>query len=268
MQPPMWLARLAHDGSVPRSLVTRDGEGQLAQLRVLGLASEVVQGSRRRIVARNIPALQAWVAAAYPPTDQSPLPGLRATNIARTRRSKSGVATHAAQPLLLRWFEPGALLAELTERLGVVGVTTDRIGALRPPADWTLLTVENWESFLATTSRGTIIVAYAGGNIAETAIQALAAIQPPAHALHFGDYDWAGLAIFRRIRLHIPSIRLYIPDNIDELFKRFAAPELLGGQTPLTTRADDTPEAQRIISLIARHNAGLEQEIVPPPTLL
>jgi len=243
----------------------------LAQLKTLGLAVEEVQGSKRRVTTHDGPALERWIAATYSPPVESPLPGRRAGNIARARRSKAGVSTHDVQPLLLRWFEPDASapLAELTQRMGLVGLTTDRVASLRPPAPWNLLTVENWESFVATSYEhctATVVVTYTGGNIADATVRALASIQPPPErALHFGDYDWAGLTIYRRMRATIGRLQLYVPDDLAALFARFADPEVIMGQVPLTAREDDALEVRQVIALIARHNGGLEQEIVMLP---
>jgi hypothetical protein len=204
---------------------------------------------------------------------RAPVAGQRAANVARARNSKSGVATHVAQPLLLRWFgpEPAVRWAELTRSCGIVGVTSDRLATLDLPQHWTLLTVENWEPFLAldyAPQTRAIVAVFTGGNIAEATLQALAALRPtPARALHFGDYDWSGLAIYRRMQAALPQLSLYVPDDLAALFRDFAGHDLLLGQLPLVAQADDPPELREVIALIAQHNAGLEQEIVSPPEL-
>lgn len=273
MPPPAWMLRLVRDGSVPRSQVTSDSVWVLEQTVALGLAAEEVRGSRRRVVARDRLALERWLVDTYPPAIETALPGRRAGNIARRRRSKAGLSTHDVQSLLLRWFDPDSFapLAALTDRLGLVGLTTDRIAELPLPAVWTLLTVENWESFIATDYRGctdTVVVVYTGGNIASSTLQGLMNLHPPQRAIHFGDYDWAGLAIYRRLRVAIPSMQLYLPDDIESLFAQFADSALLVGQAPIVVRNDDSPSLRKVVALIAQYNAGVEQEIVPLPQLL
>lgn len=273
MPPPAWMLRLARDGSVPRSQVTSDSIWVLEQTMALGLTAEEVQGSRRRVVACDRLALERWLAATYPRAVETALPGRRAGNIARTRSSKAGVSTHDVQSLLLRWFDPDSAtpLAQLTEHFGLVGITTDRLAELPLPAAWTLLTIENWESFLTTDYRGcadTVVVIYTGGNIAGQTLQALMALPPPQRALHFGDYDWTGLAIYRRLRGAIPLMQLYLPDNIASLFAEFANPALIVGQAPLVIRDDDPSSLCTVVALIAHHNAGVEQEIVPHPQFI
>jgi len=253
--------------------VNQASEAVLEQLLALRMVAVDVRGSRRRVVVQDTEALAAWLTAAYPASELSPVPGRRAENIARAGQSKTGTATHDVQPLLLRCFSPDQrdACAELTRRWGIIGITTDRIRALELPEPWTLLTVENWEPFLALNyapADHTIVAVFTSGNIADRSLQALASIQPaPTRAVHFGDYDWSGLAIFRRIQALLPRIGLYVPDDIDDLFRRFAHNGLLIGQLPLTPRPEDPAEVQQIIDLIAISNAGLEQEVVVPPRL-
>jgi hypothetical protein len=273
MKPLAWLAQLAREGTVAYSQVSQESTPVLEQLLTLRLVNIEAGGSRRRVVTRDAEAFAVWLAATYPPPERSPVAGRRAENIARARQSKTGIATHDVQPLILRWFspDPTSPWTELTRRCGIIGVTTDHITALDVPEGWTLLTVENWEPFLALSSMPhdhTIVAVFTGGNPADRSLQALASLRPsPAQAVHFGDYDWSGLAIFRRMRAILPMLELYVPSDIDDLFRRFAHPGLLMDQVPLTPRSEDPAEVQQIIELIATSNAGLEQEVVPAPRL-
>ncbi len=273
MKSPAWITRLQRDGSVPRSAVTAESVAMLEQLVALGYVAEETQGTRRRVVVQNTSGLTAWAVGTYPQPSESPIPGRRAGNIARVRDSKGGRSTHDRQPMLLRWFgpDPAAPFATLTQQWGVAAVTSDRSANLLPPSRWILLTVENWESFVATDYAGcqdTIIVIYTGGNPAEATIRALCSLQPaPIRALHFGDYDWSGIAIFRRLRGVLPTVELYVPGDIEALMRQFGNPGLIEGQMPLRERDDDTDEVREVIRLIARYNTGLEQEIVPLPVL-
>ncbi len=273
MKSPAWITRLLRDGRVPRSAVTSESLAVLEQLIALGYVAEETQGARRRVVVRNADALAIWVAGTYPQPSEAAMPGRRAGNIARVRDSKGGRSTHDRQPMLLRWFDPdpAAPFAVLTQRWGVAALTTDRYVELLPPSRWILLTVENWESFVATDYTGcqdTIIVIYTGGNPAEATISALGSLEPvPVRALHFGDYDWSGLVIFRRLRAVLPTIELYVPEDIEALIHKFGNPGLIEGQMPLGEREDDSDAVREVIRHISRYNAGLEQEIVPAPAI-
>lgn len=273
MKPPAWIAQLASEGQVAHSRLGRDGERILTQLRALRLVTIGSHNSRRIVAVIDKPGFAQWIEGIYPASVESPVEGLRAANIARAGHSKAGAATHTAQPVLLRWFSPNpeSPWASLTRRCGIVGTTTEHIGAIALPARWTLLTVENWESFLGleyAPQAGDVVAIYTGGNIADATLRMLTRLEPaPARAIHFGDYDWSGLAIYRRMRAALPQSKLYVPDDIAALFARFASHALLAGQPPLVAREDDSDELRQVIALIAQHNAGLEQEIVAPPAL-
>ncbi len=273
MKPPAWIAQLGREGSVAYSQVSHESQAVLEQLLALRMVTIEARGSRRWVVTRDAEAFASWLTAAYPAPELSPVRGRRAENIARAGQSKAGTATHDVQPLILRWFstDPASPCVELTRRFGIVGVTTDRMAALDLPERWILLTVENWEPFLALTyvpRNHPIVAVFTGGNMADRSLHALATIRPaPAQAVHFGDYDWSGLAIFRRIRAVLPTVELYVPSNIDDLFRRFAHHGLLNGQPPLTPRPEDSTKVQQVFELISTTNAGLEQEVVPTPPL-
>lgn len=273
MKPPAWINQLFREGSVAFSQISQASRTLFEQLSALNLLETESQGSRRRVIVRDHAAFTAWMEKAYPETIPAPMSGRRATSIARTRRSKSGTSTHEVQPILLRWFsaDPHLFWADLSRRCGIIGITTASLHTLIIPQPWTLLTVENWESFLALDyhpQEANIIAVFTGGNIAETTLHAIAAMQPaPARSMHFGDYDWTGLAIFRRIQAVLPQIKFYIPDDITALFQHFANHALIIGQPSLVAHVDDPAEVHRVIALITQYNAGLEQEIVTPPSL-
>ncbi|NCC35359.1 MAG: hypothetical protein EOM24_25605 [Chloroflexia bacterium] len=60
---------------------------------------------------------------------------------------------------------------------------------------------------------------------------------------------------------------IYLIEEHENGIHSFANHELLQGQLPLVAREDDSSEVRAVIALIAQYNAGLEQEIVPPPRL-
>ncbi len=272
MERPSWILRLIEEGNVPFSQInSKTATSLLEQLTVLGLVKVEVQGRRRRIVVREAAQLQRWVEANFLVTDH-PMPEQpRAQNIARRRNSKTGPTSHRVQSILLRWFDPdpAVYLAHLTERFGLIGLMTDRLNALDIPEQWYLLTVENWESFYTlgyASPTIPIVAVYLGGNVAEVLLTALAQfIPPPTTILHFGDFDWAGLAIFQRVQTVLPTARFYQPPNLETLFKHYANRRLIANQSGYAQLDINHPASQPVIDLIARYNAGLEQEIVPPP---
>jgi hypothetical protein len=273
MERPNWISRLLEQGSAPYSQINSTAAtSQVEQLIVLGLVGVEIQGRKRRIVVRDAGQLQRWADANFPAAEHPAPEQPRAQNIARHRNSKTGPTSHQVQPLLLRWFDPDptAPLARLSARYGLASLLTDRLTALELPDRWYLLTVENWEPFytLAYDSLTVPIMAvYLGGNAAEVLLTSLAQLTPPpTEILHFGDFDWAGLAIFQRVQAVLPAARLYQPSGLGALFQRYANRQLITDQAGYAQLDLNHPASQPIIDLIARYNTGLEQEIVSPPT--
>jgi hypothetical protein len=275
MERPNWMSKLLEQGytaySQAGSLASQKIVARLAGLRLVKVE---VQGTRRKIVVLDSDQFQRWVEANYPPVDPVATAALpaRSQNIARRRSSKAGQTTHNVQPVLLKWFEPdpGAPLAQLTRQNGLVGLTSDRLAGLSLPQPWWLLAVENWESFyrLDYPESSTLIVAvYLGGHVAEVTLTALADLTPPPErALHYGDYDWTGLAIFQRVQAVLPTATLYIPANIETLFQRHGNRKLIEDQAANARPSYTHSDCRAIVELIAQYNAGLEQEIVSQPT--
>lgn len=271
MKRPAYLQTLATEQQVAYSSVNKD---ILRELQALNLVKIETRGRSRRVVVQNQTAFQLWVEARYPnnETEKDDLPQ-RAANIARSRNSKRGESTHANQPVLLKWFSPDFAhpLLTATNRYGMVGVTSDKLPVLPWPDNWWLLTVENWEPFANCRyepAMETVIVVYLGGNVSETVLQSLASIPVmPTRALHFGDYDWSGLQIWQRAQRWISKLKIYAPPGLETLFQKYAQPDLASKQKPMTLPDVASKTAKKIIGLISNYNGGLEQEIVPLPTL-
>ncbi|MBN2006283.1 MAG: DUF2399 domain-containing protein [Anaerolineae bacterium] len=244
----------------------------LQTLQTLGLVKVATHKTRRTITVLDPASFARWTATNFP-TEELPVELLpaRAQNIARERDSKVGATTHAVQPVLFKWFDPNpdASLAQLSQIYGMVGVTSERMTHLSLPAVWYLLTVENWESFYTLsyqTSSVPVMMVYLGGNVSDVALATLADLTPsPSAILHFGDYDWAGLAIFQRLEARLPQAQLYIARNLTSLFQRYGKRELVEKQA-LASLDLQHPKCQPVIACIAQYNAGLEQEIVPAPS--
>lgn len=272
MTRPSWLAELLAQGAVAHSRVSSvEARQTLQTLQTLGLVKIAAHKTRRAVTVLEPAAFARWAEANFPAEDASieALPA-RAQNIGHERDSKVGVTTHTVQPVLFKWFDkdPDAPLAQLSQTYGMVGATSDRLRRLPLPETWRLLTVENWESFYTLSYRIAdipIITVYLGGNVSEVTLSALADLNPvPAAILHFGDYDWAGLAIFQRLEARLPRARLYVAPDLAGLFQRYGRRDLAEKQ-PVTSLDLQNPKCRTVIAHIAQYNAGLEQEIVPPP---
>jgi len=275
MRHPRWITTLLERDTVAYSgAQSRSDQEMVTILEVLGLVRVETRRSRRTIVVINREQFARWVEAQYPerPVGDTVLSS-RARNIVQRGASKSGRATHDVQPILLRWFaaERDTLWARLTHEWGIAALTSDHLDHLELPPLWWLLTIENWESMYSLAYPDPtipIIAVWLSGNPANVVLQALARMRPPpACLLHFGDYDWSGLEIFRRLRAVMPEAALYVPSDIESLFQQHRNRTLLDGQLSTAQPMIADPACQLVADLIARYNGGLEQEIVPAPPL-
>ena len=83
--------------------------------------------------------------------------------------------------------------------------------------------------------------------------------------LHLPDYDPSGLSEFQRLHTRLGKrVTLYVPSDIEARFARFSNPGLLtkaNSQVMLAQlRRSDLTAVRRVVELIDRYNAGLEQE--------
>ncbi len=271
MTPPTWLTALLEKGTVGHSAVNRKLLDELLTLELVGIQSH---GTRRTVVAIAPEPLARWAKAHYPDHGLDPdLLATRQGNIVRGGHSKAGRSSHAVLPFPFKWFgDPDDSLSQLTRKYGMLSAMTDRLANLSLPSDWHLLTIENWEPFHRTDysdQTKPVMVVYLGGNAPEIVIEALKTLtSQPSRVMHFGDYDWDGLYIFQRLQSTLPTAKLYVPENIELLFKQFGKRQLIERQTPKAAFDLQNSECRPIIDLIEQTNAGLEQEIVDLPALV
>ncbi|MBU3948982.1 MAG: hypothetical protein KJ826_12285 [Proteobacteria bacterium] len=268
MNLPSWLTTLVNRGVVAHSAANPK---ILAELITLGIVAIKTAGIRRTVVEAKPEQLRIWLDARYP--DHGRIPNaarIREGNILRSGGSKAGSSAHGVLSFQFKWFgKEDDLWTQMTRTYGVAAVLTDRLADLTLSAMWRLLTIENWEPFFRTDYSGApvpVMVAYLGGNAPGSVMDALKTFPtPPVSVLHFGDYDWEGLYIFQRLQKVLPQARLYIPDNIETLFKQFGKLNLIENQRRKALFDENNMECLPVIKLIEQHNAGLEQEIVGLP---
>lgn len=268
MNRPSWLTTLMDKGSVAHSAANPK---ILAELITLGIVAIKTAGIHRTIVPSRPQQLRKWLDARYPNHDRVPEEAhVREGNIVRSGGSKAGGSAHGVLSFQFKWFgREDDLWTQMTETYGVAAVLTDRLSNLTLPANWRLLTVENWEPFFRSDYSGApvpVMVAYLGGNAPGSVLEALKTFSTlPEAVLHFGDYDWEGLYIFQRLQKVMPRARLHIPGNIESLFKQFGNRNLVEKQKRKSLFDEKNLECLPVIKLIEQHNAGLEQEIVGLP---
>jgi len=115
-------------------------------------------------------------------------------------------------------------------------------------------------------------VIYGYGRISRRVLEWIARTAGPNFSLlHLPDYDPVGLSEFERLHAGLGErVALHLPPDLDVRFERFSNKELLrkiNSQTMLARlRRSELPAIRRVVELIDRHNAGLEQEalLIPP----
>jgi|GEM_PF-1637982 len=270
MNMPPWVQQLIDDGVVAASKVPSRADVDRDYLLQSGMLVRETYQRHNRLRVSDMPALRAWVAQRFPSLELPDDAGIRAHNIARAGQSKAGPRTHATQPVLLRFFAPNHdhPWVVQTRLQGMVGVLSSHLECIPLPARWHLVTVENWESFVRITytpTQDAVVLVYTSGQIAAETLRCVAALPAPCSALHFGDIDWSGIAIYRRIRTQLPHVRWYAPPDLDQLLAQHGNAGLIAKQRPVTPHPDDSDDLRTTIQLISMYNRGLEQEVVPPP---
>jgi hypothetical protein len=218
-------------------------------------------------------ALQAFADRNYPSGFRGAgldLP-VRARAVAEVRDSKRGKGRCPAT-VLLRGFHgcmldaDGASLAVAawTARAGVAAVGLDRVVNFRFSGN--LAVVENLEVFwnIEKVSLEVDLALYAEGRLDGKLLAWLAStVMQSVRVLHFGDYDPVGLDEYLRIKRACPGrTKLYRPDNLDELFRKYGKPRLLTDSAAVMNRLrrSEDPEVRSVVTLLDRYGAGLEQE--------
>jgi hypothetical protein len=268
------LARLLAEGSVPATALSARQRERLGPLFAAGVLEEGRSGAGRRVEVRDRGALEAFARALYPSglegvPGESPAPRSRA--VAEVRDAKRAAGTDA-EAVLLRGFgaarltgPAGALaVGEWTRRAGVAAL---RVGAGCP---WEyrgeVAVVENAEVFLHLELLGLPcgLALYAGGRLSRRALAWLAS--PPmagARYLHLGDYDPVGLDEYLRLARACPGrVRLFVPDRFEEVLAAYGKPALLAASPAVLARLRRSrdPDVARVVALLDRYGAGLEQE--------
>ena len=271
------LQRLLTGGSLPLSQLSGrtmralqplvDAEALVVRRRGAGMVLKVVdQSAVAALSERLFPHGDSVPSAAdgtvLPPRTQAVL----TLRDAKRSRSASG------EPVLLRAFVPATArcreaelnITELTRLAGAACLVLD--GSPQWVLAGRVALVENLEFFLNFERLGVAVdvVLYAGGRLSGRVLHWLASKQMGhCRYLHCGDYDPVGLDEFRRLREILGQrVELYLPQNIDEIFRRYGKAALLKDSVALLAKLRSSPiaEISRIVQLMDDTGCGLEQE--------
>lgn len=269
------LQTLLSEGTVPLSQISpglkRSLEGQFAA----GILQVERSGAGSRVVVKNREVLAAFADQIFPTgLDLPGTDGLSRSEAVSYYRDAKMAVTALAEPVLLRAFNEATFTRDsavfpagkLTKEYGVASFL------LQDAPFWgysgSIAIVENMDSFLCFEKMKVPadIAIYAGGKISGKILDWLASAEMnKCELLHCGDYDPVGVAEYLRLKETCGDrAKLFIPENLEELFKKFGKRKLLVNSEAILRRLRLTkdPEALRIIALMNTYNAGLEQEIL------
>jgi len=279
MKHPASLAKLLQtllaEGTVPLSQVSPGLKCSLEAQFAAGILQVERSGAGSRVVVKNKEVLSAFANQLFPSgLDLPETSELSRTDAISYYRDAKVSAAAIGEPVLLRAVNDVVLTAnnavfpagKLTKEYGVASFL------LREPPFWgysgTLAVVENLESFLCfeKMKAPADIAIYAGGKMSGKMLAWLASVEMnKCELLHCGDYDPVGIAEYLRLKEACGDrAKLFIPENIEELFKKFGKRKLLEDSEAILRRLRLTrdPDALRIVGLMNTYNTGLEQEIL------
>jgi hypothetical protein len=249
------LRNLAESGGLPGSQCGQAFRKYLSPLLDTEVLSWKRSGAGSRLVVNNADALRDFLRHRFPEMNLSQDAGSRVKGVGRFRDTKA-VRNDSSEIIALRVWRNDAILkngkpvgaksATAAHGMFSFPLSRDRHYELR--GQWAL--VENPAVFATFEklhlSVGAVI--YGHGRISNRAIDWLARMTDAEFGLlHLPDYD-----------------PVHLPTDLENLFAQFSKRKLLMNRSSQAVlarlRKSDFPEVRRVVELMDRHNAGLEQE--------
>jgi len=267
------LRELMESESLPASQCGQAFLKLLAPMLDSGVLDWKRSGAGSRLVVKNADALRDFCRQRFPEATLPPDAGSRVASVSRFRDTKA-MANSENEIISLRAWREDALLkdgkpvgaATITVAHGIFSflLTKDCPYELRGSC----ALVENPALFAVAEqlNLGVGLIIYGHGRISTRALDWLARMTDSSfNLLHLSDYDPVGLSEFQRLHARLGKrVVLHLPADLETRFAKFSNRELLekgNSQTMLAQlRRSDLPAIRRVVELIDRYNAGLEQE--------
>lgn len=267
------LRELVESGALPASQCGQAFLELLESMLDSGVLEWKRSGGGRRLVVNNADALRDFFHQRFPKATMPTDAGSRVASVSRFRDTKA-MANSENEIISLRAWRDDALLKN-GKPIGAVAATTahgvfsflftpDCPYKLRGPC----ALVENPAVFAVADqlNLGVGLILYGHGRISNRAVDWLARMTDSSFSLlHLPDYDPVGLSEFQRLHARLEKrVVLHLPADLETRFAKFSNRELLekgNSQAMLARlRRSDSPAIQRVVELIDRYSAGLEQE--------
>jgi hypothetical protein len=265
------LRLLQEKGQLAKSQCGRYFVNFLRPLLAANVVLEERSGSGRRVVVADRSILQAFIDQNFHDIESSERFSQRIVGVQRFRDSKA-FASNNPELVHVRAWQRNILfrndsVVDAVAKTDLHSVFSFQVGPLYTLRDCCAL-IEGPVMFSSFERLGLDVplVIYGQGRLSKRLLHWLANQEDANFSvLHLPDYDPVGLHDFERLRGSLGSrVRLHIPLNLEELFAKYSKRQLLEkrkSQVLLSkVRRSDSPDVQKVIGLIDKHNAGLEQE--------
>lgn len=280
MKPLDSFASILHDlivtGSVRSSRLSTQLRKKCASLFDAGVIEEARSGAGKAIRVLKIDALERFAKSNYPAGlsgEESREPSRRGQSVEQFRNSKAKAGLDfefLRYRLIAKPFQVGTITQEadqLPDGFGCAILHDDRTAHPWPIFSGHVATVENptvllrlpWKEY------GIDLAVLTSGRASTRLIDWLASdAMSGATITHFGDYDPVGLSEFLRIEKQLGErASLYIPTDIEALFRKYGNPALLTKSAALLQKLSKSQnkDVQKIL-LLTREHGGLEHESI------
>lgn len=272
------LRSLVAGGALPASECGQAFLKLVAPLLAGGVLLWQRSGAGRRLAVSDVKALNAFCRQCFPNADLPSNAGSRVTGIGRFRDTKA-MANSENEIITIRAWRDDAFLRD-GKPVGAATATTAHgvfsfLLAKDCPYELRGLCalVENPAVFAVAEqlNLGVGLIIYGHGRISNRAIDWLACMTDSSFSLfHLPDYDPVGLSEFHRLHARLGKrVILHLPADLETRFREFSKGDLLkkgNSQAMLAQlRHSELPAIRRVVELIDRNNAGLEQEALLIP---
>lgn len=267
------LRELVENGTLPASQCGQAFLKLLAPMLDSGVLEWKRSGGGRRLVVNNADALRDFSRQRFPEATVTTDAGSRVASVSRFRDTKA-MANSENEIITLRAWKDDALLKD-GKPVGAATTTTAHdvfSFLLANDCHYELCgacaLVENPAVFAVAEqlNLGVGLIIYGHGRISNRAIDWLARMTDSSFSLlHLPDYDPVGLSEFQRLHARLGKrVVLHLPADLETRFREFSKGNLLkngNSQAMLAQlRRSDLPAIRRVVEMIDRYNAGLEQE--------
>lgn len=280
MKPLDPFASILHDltatGAVASSRLSTKLRQKCMPLLDAGVIEEIKSGAGRAIRVVKIDALESFAKKCYPAGlsgEESREPSRRGQSVEQFRDSKAKAGLDfefLRYRLIARPFQVGNITQEgdhLPDGFGCTVLHDDRTAHPWPVFSGHVATVENptvllrfpWKQY------GIDLAVLTSGRASTRMINWLASdAMGGSTVTHFGDYDPVGLSEFIRLERQLGKrATLFIPGDIEDLFRKYGNPALLTKSATLLQNLSTSQnrDIHRILALTREHG-GLEHESI------